>query len=87
MDRTNYCAECEQRARENDRLTKELEVVWGLVTEVKKFREMLGPDGSYSICSATEGKPVIRLVDAVIVGSVMEKIDKHLAAIDEGKVE
>ena len=53
-----------------------------LVKEVKKLRRMLSPGSDYTICSATEGEPVMRLVDAVIVGSVMEKIDKHLDAID-----
>ena len=50
-----------------------------LVELCKKLRGLLGPDGDYAICSSTEGEPVMRLVDAMIVGSLLEKID---AAID-----
>ena len=79
-DQVCFCSECTIAS-----LTAELADARGLVKEVKKLRRMLSPGGDYAICSATEGEPVMRLVDSVIVGSVTEKIDKHLNAIDAGK--
>ena len=49
-----------------------------LLKPVKELRALLGPDGDYSICSATEGEPSMRLVESIIVGCVLEKIDAVL---------
>ena len=59
---------------------RDTERLAALLKPVKELRALLGPDGDYAICSATEGEPSMRLVESMIVGCVLEKID---AAIDK----